>query len=80
MVSSFTGRVPAINSGALVTGDVPAASAQKDGGTDPGGLMTSGVGTLLWMAPESYRGDRDYGTAVRNLRGHTPVYRHAHCH
>lgn len=31
---------------------------------DARGRMTKAAGTLLWMAPEVYRGDEDYGPAV----------------
>ena len=31
---------------------------------DVSGTMTKAVGTPLWMAPEAFRGDENYGSAV----------------
>jgi serine/threonine protein kinase len=41
-----------------------AADQLRTGTLDPLGTMTLGVGTLLWMAPEVFRGDQNYGGAV----------------
>lgn len=70
LFSPFTGvsRPGPASGGAAAVAQASSASAiaatLSVGVMDPHGTMTKAVGTLLWMAPEVFRGDRDYGRPV----------------
>eukprot|EP00037_Helgoeca_nana_P031308 m.398176 g.398176 ORF g.398176 m.398176 type:complete len:1112 (+) comp28369_c0_seq2:30-3365(+) len=68
IVSSFTGVVRSTSvpdtAVDLIDDAKGATAAAPLGLVDAHGTMTKAVGTLLWQAPEMFRGDRNYGSAV----------------
>lgn len=68
IVSSFTGVVRSTSvpdtAVDLIDDAKGATAAPPLGLVDAHGTMTKAVGTLLWQAPEMFRGDRNYGSAV----------------
>lgn len=72
--SSFTGTTRAVSSTAPALENVKSGSRDHSvpslpphlavGVVDTHGTLTKAVGTLLWMAPEIFRGDMMYGPAV----------------
>ena len=67
VISSYTGvtrTVSAQNGGDGGLQRAVVAEAITVGRVDAHGTMTKAVGTLLWMAPEMFRGDEHYGSAV----------------
>jgi serine/threonine protein kinase len=69
IVSAFTGtRQVARTSDATMIAELSnpngVAGPMKLGALDSRGTMSKAVGTLLWMAPEMFRGDQNYDSAV----------------
>eukprot|EP00035_Acanthoeca_spectabilis_P027448 m.466603 g.466603 ORF g.466603 m.466603 type:complete len:1083 (-) comp25399_c0_seq1:69-3317(-) len=62
--SSFTGRVQPSLSAEFVVQRGTSVGAALPISVGENITMTAGTGTLLWMAPEVFRGDKAYGPAV----------------
>jgi len=63
-VSRFSPRVDCLDINSSEECDLSMATHTSLGIVDARGTMTKAAGTILWMAPEVYRGDQSYTGAV----------------